>query len=259
MQQRPAVQAALAAFGGGLAAFALAGCSGQDSAGSVNINVGSEQHRTSSYSVPGPVQSLVVDDQVGNVEVTGTGSGGASVTEHIVYQSTAPQTSHSVSVGTLTLNSNCPSDDGCGVSYDVRVPRAATVQVTDGVGVIKLDSLSGRITAHTTGDIGLSSMSGPVQATSDTGSISGTNISSARTALRSSVGSVEATFSAAPTSVLATTSVGSVILHVPGNVSYKVDAQASLGSTRISVPTSADSSHAITSTTSTGTVTIEGT
>ena len=259
MPERPAVKAALAAFVGCVVAFALVGCSISAGASSVNVNAGSPQHRTNSYSVPGPVRSLVVRAQVGNVHVTGAPGGGVSVIEHIVYQPTAPQTTHPVSAGTLTLNSNCPSNDECSVSYYIRVPRAATVRVTDGVGMIKLVSLSGQVTAHTDGAIDLSSLSGPIEVSSDTGSIFGTNVSSARATLRSAVGSVEVTFSAAPARVIATTFVGSVILHVPGNVSYKVGADASVGSTQISVPNSPASSHAITARTTTGTITIEGT
>jgi uncharacterized lipoprotein YbaY len=262
MQRRLASGAALAAFAGGVIALALVGCadnSGQAFVASVDVKAGSMQHSTGRYSVPGPVRGLVVHAQVSDINVTGSGSGGAFVTEYIAYRSTAPHPTHSVFAGTLTLNSNCPSNGECSVSYDIHLPRAATVQVSDGVGVVKLNFLSGKLAAHTDGEIALNSVSGPVEVSSDTGSIFGTNVSSPLATLRSTVGSVEVAFAAAPASVLATTSVGSVILHVPGNVSYRVHASAPVGRIEISVPTSAQSSHVITSATDVGTVTIERT
>ena len=227
-----------------VAGFALAGCS----ASAVQHAVSGSQHHTNSYSVPGPVQSLVLDGQVGNVNVTGSGSGGVSVTEHISYDHTAPQTTHAASGGTLTLNSSCPSNDACGVSYDIQAPRAAAVKISENLGVIKLASLSGQVTVHTNGTVNLSSLSGQADVSSDTGTISGTNLSSSRATLHSTAGTVDVTFSAAPDSITATTNVGSVTVRVPGNVSYKVDAHSSVGSTKISVSNNASSSHAITAT-----------
>ena len=262
MQLRLTSGAALAAFAGGVIALVLVGCadnSGQAFVASVDVKAGSMQHSTGRYSVPRPVQGLVVHAQVSDINVTGSGSGGAFVTEHIAYRSTAPHPTHSVFAGRLTLNSNCPSNDECSVSYDIHLPRAATVQIRDGVGMVKLNFLSGKLAAHTNGEIALSSVSGPVEVSSDTGSIVGTNVSSPLATLRSTVGSIEVAFTAAPASVLATTSVGSVILHVPGNVSYRVHASTPVGRIKISVPTSAQSSHVITSATNVGTVTIDRT
>jgi hypothetical protein len=246
---RTAIRVAAVALAGGVAASALAGC---------YVDVGALQHRTKSYSVSGRVQTLVVNAHVGGVQVTGGNFARVSVTEYISFRHTAPVTTRRAAAGTLTLDSNCPALETCGVGYDIRVPRAMTVRVNDDVGTIRLESLSGQVTARTsTGNIDLGSVSGPVDVTGHAGSILGQNVSSARVTLRMSAGRIEVTFSAAPATITATATVGSVTLRVPGNVPYAVAASTSVGSTRVSVTRSPASPHAITARTTTGSITIE--
>jgi hypothetical protein len=246
---RLAGRAAVAVLTAGLAASALAGC---------YVDVGALQHRTRHYSVPAQVQTLVVHAHVGGVHISGGASGTVSVTEHISFRHTVPVTTHRASAGTLTLDSKCPSLETCSVGYDITVPRAMTVRVSDNVGTIRLESLSGEVTAHTNvGTINLGSLSGPVEATGHTGTIAGQDLSSAHATLSLSVGKIEVTFSAAPASITATSSVGSVTLRVPGNVPYAVSTHVSTGSTEVTVSRSPASPHAITATTRTGSITIE--
>ena len=248
--RRPTGLAAAAALAAGLAASLLAGC---------YVDIGPLQHRTRHYSVSAPAQTLVVNAHVGSVHVTGGGSGVVSVTENIAYRHTVPATTHRVSAGVLTLGSKCPpSLETCSVSYNITVPRAMTVRVADNVGTISLESLSGDVTAHTNvGTVKLGSVSGPVEVTCHTGSVLGQDVSSAHATLRVSVGKIEVTFSAPPASVTAASSVGSVTLRVPGNVPYAVSAHASTGSTEVTVSRDPASSHTITATTKTGSVTVE--
>ena len=234
----------------GLAVFALAGCY-------INVNAGALQHRTRSYSVTGPVQTLVVDAHVGGVRVTG-GSAKISVTEHISYRHTVPVTTHQVAAGTLTLDSNCPAGESCGVAYDITVPRSLTLRVSDDVGTIRLSSLAGQVTARTdAGDVDLASVSGPVNITGMAGSILGQNVSSANASLHVAAGTIDVTFSAAPATLTATATAGSVTLRVPGSVHYAVNASTSVGSVQVGVLNSAASPHAITAWTTAGSVTIE--
>ncbi len=249
MPARSTVTLAAAVLAGAIAASALTGCS---------VSVGVLQHRSNSYSVAGPVRTLVVNAQAGGVRVTGGGSGQVSVTEHITFEHTAPTTTHRVAAGTVILDSNCPALETCGVSYDITVPRAMTVRVHDDAGTIRLDSLSGQITAHTdAGDIDLSSVSGAIEVSGNAGSILGQDLSSARATLRMSAGDIDVTFSAAPATITATATAGSVTLQVPGNVSYAVNATALVGSIQVSVPRDPASQHVITASTRTGSVTIQ--
>jgi DUF4097 and DUF4098 domain-containing protein YvlB len=249
MAARGAIKVAIAVLTAGVAVPALAACA---------VDVGALQHRTNNYAISGQVQTLVVNAHVGGVHVTGDDSGKVSVTEHISFRHTAPVTTHRTTAGALTLDSSCPAAETCSVGYDITVPRAMTVQVSDNVGTIRLESLSGQVTAHTNaGNIDLSSVSGPIEITGHAGSILGQNVSSVRATLRLSAGEIDVTFSAAPTTITAATTVGSVTLRVPGTVPYAVDASVSVGSTRVSVTRSPASPHSITASTRTGSITIE--
>jgi hypothetical protein len=74
---------------------------------------------------------------------------------------------------------------------------------------------------------------------------------------RGTGGRIAITFSAAPASVTAVSTVGSVTLRVPGSVSYAVRASTTVGSTRVTVPSSPSSPHLIVATVTTGAVTVE--
>lgn len=232
----------------GIAVVVLGGCA---------VSVGALQRHTNSYSVSGRVQMLVVNAQAGGVDVTGGDTGTVAVTEHITFEHTAPATTHRLHGGTLVLASNCPALETCGVSYTIVVPTATSVMVTDDAGTIRLDSLSGPITAHTNaGDIDLDSVSGPIDVSGHAGSVLGQDISSPQAALRVSAGSVDATFSTAPATITATATVGSVTLRVPGTESYAVHASATVGSISVTVARNPGSPHVITASTTTGSITI---
>lgn len=91
--------------------------------------------------------------------------------------------------------------------------------------------------AHTNpSDIDLTALAGPVEITDHAGSTLGEDMSASRATLSSSVGSIDVTFSAAPDLISAVTTVGSVSLHVPGDVRYAVNAHTTIGSVKITVP-----------------------
>ena len=249
MSARTAMRLAAVALAGGMAVPVLAGC---------YVDVGALQHRTKSYAVSGPVQALVVNAHVGGVHVTGGAAGTVLVTEHLRFRHTAPVTTHGTSARTLTMNSTCPARETCSISYDITVPRATDLRITDSVGTIRLRSLSGKVIAHTdVGNIDLSSVSGPIELTGHAGSILGRTVSSPRATLRASAGRIDVTFSVPPATVSATATAGTVALRVPGNVPYAVHASTTVGSVRIGVTRSAASPRAITARVTTGSVIIE--
>ncbi len=242
------MRAATAMLAGGAAAATLAGC---------HIDVSGLQHRTEHYTL-GQVQTLAVTAHVGTVKVTGGDSAQVTVTERLTFRHSAPVTTHRVSDGTLTLDSHCPDGGACGVDYTITLPRATAVRITDSVGSIRLQSLSGPVTAHTNaGSITLDSLSGPVTATGHVGSINGQKLSCRRATLRSSAGGISAAFTAAPANLTATTEVGTVTLRLPAAVAYAVKAAANIGKTTVSVHRSPSSSHVVTATARTGSVTVE--
>jgi hypothetical protein len=218
----------------------------------------STRHRdTSSYSVQGHVRTLVVTAHLGDVRITGSTTDAVSVTQHVVFEDHAPTIRHRLAAGTLDLTSHCPPGEFCSVGYDITVPRATAVQITDEVGTIRLGSLVGQVTVTVdAGQIDLSSLSGLVDAFTRAGSIVGQQMSSPRADLRVSTGEIDVSFSAPPTLISATTDIGAVILHVPNTVAYDVVTNAGVGHVGVSVTQDTAAPRMITTRTDIGSITI---
>jgi len=239
--------AALAALTGCAAALAMSGC---------HVDSGLLQHQTRSYAVSSPVHMLVISDRVGDVHVT-AGAGPVSVTERISYRHQLPATMHVVRAGTLTLTGTCPAQQPCDVEYHVRVPPATAIRIDDRVGNVRLVALTGQVITHiSAGGIALRSLSGAVQVSDRAGSISGSGLSSATATLNTFVGDIDASFSAAPATVAATTTIGSISLRLPRGAVYAVHASATVGGIHVTVPQASSSAHSITAHAGTGSVTI---
>jgi DUF4097 and DUF4098 domain-containing protein YvlB len=232
-------------------ASALAGCHS-------NSSTATAQKDAARYSVAGHVRTLVITGHIGDVRVTGGAAVRVSVTQHVVFHGAAPTIRHRFAAGTLSLTSRCAADEDCSVSYDVIVPRATAVRVTDGVGTVRLSALAGQVTVTVdAGQIDLSSLSGQLLATTRAGSIIGQNISSAGASLRVSTGEIDVSFAAPPTSISATNDVGAVILRVPDSVAYHVTTSATVGHIDVTVTQSTSASRTITASTKIGSITIE--
>ena len=249
---RPATGAARRLTGLALAAAttaaALAGCqSGTDP----------RQHDTTSYSVSGHVRTLVVSTHVGDVQIAGGAAVAISITQHVAFHGAAPTISRRLAAGTLSLSSHCAPDSACSVSYDITVPRATAVRVTDDVGAVRLSALTGHVTVTVdAGRVDLSALSGPLEATTRAGSITGQQLSSAHASLLVTAGAIDLTFSAPPTAFTATTGIGAVILRVPNTVPYRVAASATVGHIGISVTQDTAAARTITISTKVGSITV---
>ncbi|MBO0803091.1 MAG: DUF4097 family beta strand repeat protein [Nocardiopsaceae bacterium] len=191
------------------------------------------------YAVTAPVRTVTIDAG-GTITVTGTRKRGpVRVTESPSYSVTPPSATHTVKGSALTLGYTCKSQLICSVSYDVTVPRGTAVHV-DGHG----------------GSVTLTSLSGPVTAQTSTGLISATGLSGRSAALKSDAGGINATFTAPPASVQASTDVGSVTIGVPGSAAYQVNADAIVGVSNVSVRHAASTRHVITAHSDLGDITV---
>jgi hypothetical protein len=195
--------------------------------------------RSASYTISSPVRTLVVRGYLGNVTVTGSQRSSVSVTEQMRYSTKPPALTRDLAAGTMTLTYTCPSESLCAASYDIQVPRGTAVRATDSAGSIRLSSLSGPVTAITN----LGSIVA-IGLTSDTANFAADN------------GQIDATFTAAPGRVYAATAVGAITIHVPATTSYHTSPWNSLGTARVTVPESSSSPHSIVATADAGTVTI---
>jgi hypothetical protein len=233
----------------GMAGLSLAGCTSSSSSpgagspspatasASPGLSIPGTHQATSRYQITATVSTVVIVTHVGNITVTGSSGPDVSVTQHVYYTRTAPATTRTVSGNTLTVTYHCHVQVVCGVAYTLAVPRAVTVRATAGAGAVRLTGLAGSVTAK-----------------ADAGNITATGLASASVSLTTRVGGVSASFTAAPSTVQASTNVGAITVRVPGTASYKVTADARVGKTTISAPQSASSSRTITATTDVGAI-----
>ena len=228
------VAAVIGACCGAAAPLVLAGCHPITQLGTSTHNPPAQV-----YTVTARVTTLVIKGGSGSINVTGSNRGTIAVSQHASYGKTPPTATHVISGTTLTLSYTCPSEFVCGVSYDVQVPRGVAVTVSTAAGPITLMSLAG-----------------PVSAQTSAGLITAIGLSSPTAALKSNAGGIDATFSAAPSSVHATTNVGPISLAVPGSAAYQINTHAYIGSSTVTVPKSAASPHVISASSDLGSITI---
>ena len=86
--------------------------------------------------------------------------------------------------------------------------------------------------------------------------ITAISLSSPTATLKSKAGGIDATFSAAPSSVHASTNVGPITLAVPGSAAYQIDTHAYVGSSTVTVPKNPASPHVISASSDLGSITI---
>ncbi|WP_300604731.1 hypothetical protein [Trebonia sp.] len=216
------------------AALLAAGC------GSLRqIGAGSHSPPATTFTITARVTAVVVNGGASSVTVTGGDRGTVLVSQRLSYTKTPPATSRRLVGTTLTLSYSCPAQLVCGVAYDVQVPAAVAVTVDTRAGAVTLTALAG-----------------PVSAQTYAGLITAVNLSSRTAGLRSDVGGIDATFSAAPMSVSAATNIGPIALTLPDSASYKVSAHTYVGSSTVTVAKSAASSHVITVSSDLGSITI---
>jgi hypothetical protein len=214
--------------------LALAGCGAL-----AKIGTASHYPPAKAFTISGRVTTVVIDDNGGSIDVTGSARSTVLVSPQLSYSKTPPLVRHVLSKTTLTLSYTCPSQVICGVSYTVQVPRDVALRLSTGAGAITLTSLSG-----------------PVTAKANAGFITAVDLRSATATLKSNAGGIVATFATAPTALQASTNLGGVTLTVPGAVAYKISTHTVVGTSTITVRKNAASAHAITASSDVGSISI---
>jgi hypothetical protein len=106
------------------------------------------------------------------------------------------------------------------------------------------------------GTITLTSLAGPVTAQTVTGLITASGLSSPSAVLNSGAGGINATFTAPPASLKASTHAGSIVIDVPGSDTYNVSASAVVGVTNVTVHRASGATHSITAHSDLGGITV---
>jgi hypothetical protein len=218
------------------AALAIAGCGALG-----QVGAGVHVSPSSAYSVTGQITTVVINGGSGSITVTGIDHGAIQVSQQPSYSNSRkpPVTTRRVTGSTLTLSYTCPTELICGVAYDVQVPRGVAVHAVTREGSITLTSVTGPVTARTVA-----------------GFISATSLASPSATLESDAGGINASFTAPPGSVRASTTAGPISLAVPDTVPYKVNGHTYIGKTTVTVRQATASAHTITAHSDLGSITI---
>jgi Putative adhesin len=216
-----------------MALVAPAGCAEADTR-----TGGSTTTDQQSYEITEPVDALVVDARAATVIVEG-GDGPLTVDETYHFSDDKPATSHRVDGSTLHLtDSGCRNDDvRCDVEFRVHLPAAARTEITSQAGAVRLTGL--------TGDVAVSTRAGAVE---------GRGLGGDEVSVETQAGAARLEFARPPSTVRASTEVGAVEVRVPGDTTYAVDVQTTVGRSDISVQRDPSSAHRIQIRTSVGAV-----
>jgi hypothetical protein len=217
-----------------VAVWAITGCGALG-----QVGAGLHASPSSTYSVTGRITTVVINGGSGSITVKGTSHGAIQVSQRPSYSKKPPVTTRAVSGSTLTLGYTCPTELVCGVAYNVQVPQGVAVHAVTREGSITLTAVTGSVIAQTLA-----------------GSISATSLGSPSATLKSSAGRINASFTAAPNSVQASTTAGSISLAVPDTVSYKVNEHTYIGKNTVTVHQATTSTRTITAHSDLGSITI---
>jgi len=175
---------------------------------------------TSTQSFDGPVRTVTVSDDAGNVTVTGAGGDRVVVVRKVFTNPARPTDQVTRSGGDLKITAPyCKADDGprpCRIDYEIQVPRGIPVTLTTASGNLSTAGLTGQQSAvAASGNVHVSGASGPVTA-------------------RSSSGNVEVTATAAPPSLVAASVSGNSSVVVPPG-RYRVETATTSGDRDVSL------------------------
>lgn len=178
------------------------------------------------------ITAIRLDNTSGGLTVHGGQSGGAvSVHRSVTYRGDRPgHATHRVENGVLVLG-DCGQQ--CTVDYTVEVPAGLPVSGETADGSLKLSAVGAVRVTTSSGTIDLDGATGPVDATTSDGAITGRGLSGRRIAAETSKGEIDLTPATAQ-SIRAKTSNGSITVTVP-KARYRVSARTDNGDKRLGV------------------------
>lgn len=191
-----------------------------------------------SYQITDRIDALVVDARAAAVTLE-VGDGPVTVDEIYHSGSDRPTTSHRVDGSTLHLTETGCRDNSvrCDVEFRVRLPAAATADITSQAGAVQVAGLTGNLTV-----------------TTQAGAVQGSGLGGDQVRVSTKAGATTLAFTRAPSTVSASTEVGAVEVRVPSGTTYAVDVQSTVGPSDVSVQRDPASPHKIEVRTSVGAV-----
>ncbi|MBB4936889.1 hypothetical protein FHR32_001194 [Streptosporangium album] len=200
---------------------------------------GSANRDTVTYQVTDKVAKLSLKSGSGDADITETGGNAVRVVEMLRWNDEKPETEHKVDGDLLSMSYDCPAKwDNCGVDYKIEIPKGLQVDLDGG-----------------SGDITLTSLTGPIGVSVGSGNVKGTGLAGEQVSVETRSGDAELKYTAVPGGVDMKTGSGNATLHVPDGP-YEVRTKAGSGEIQVSVKNVVSSPHKVTMTTGSGDINV---
>ncbi|MEU5716542.1 DUF4097 family beta strand repeat-containing protein [Streptomyces sp. NPDC020403] len=226
---------ALAAAGGTLLLVAgLSGC------GSADVDDAPVEHTSFAFSG----RTLTIDAENSSLEVVPADVDQIEVTRRVdgwVVLGSGPDPVWKLEGDTLTLRVRCTAViNNCVSHHQVRVPRGLPLSVDGDNGEITASGFTTPLTLSSgNGAVRVRDSKGPLELESDNGSVVAERVSGASVIARADNGTIDLSFTQAPTLVDAVSDNGHVTIDLPPGVGpYAVSASADNGTVSVDVPRS---------------------
>ena len=193
------------------------------------------EERTVQYSfAAADVELLEIESSSGSIDIVASERSTIDVVARISDGLRRTGESAELVDGVVQLRSTCPNfgSDFCWVDYEIQVPRDLRIVIDGDNGSIDVTGSTAQMTIDSdNGSIRVRGASGRLDLTNDNGRIEATELRSPVVTADSDNGRIQLEFAAAPTTVVATTDNGSVLVVVPDDgTAYNVDASTDNGS-----------------------------
>jgi hypothetical protein len=220
----------------------------------------SRQETDEPVAFPAGVRHIVIDVEVGSVELRGGASDNVGGVRQVLRGFGRPTVDEHIDGDTLRITSRCSAYLGnwCATAYVLDVPRSVSVEALSSAGHVLVAGIDGDVQARThAGAVTIDDTGGRLDLSASSGRIEGTRLRGGVATAEASAGRVTLAFAVPPTDVTARSSAGSVEVVVPDDgTSYRVDADSSVRNADVLVATDPGSDRVISARTSAGAVDI---
>jgi Putative adhesin len=196
------------------------------------------RYERTSTLVPSSERFTVAGDS-GSVRLSPSSDGDVHVRTSVSYGLGEPELIEEATPAGVRLDATCSGvlATHCEVDYVVEVPPSFAVFVEGSSGDVTVSSLTGPVTVdRSTGDIALFDLAGPLDVTTRTGVISGNGLRSDVVRAETRSGDIQLGLVEPPHTLAVDTGTGEVDVAVPAT-GYRVDARSGTGEATVLVPT----------------------
>lgn len=204
-----------------------------------------------------PIDRIEIELHSGSVDLESGEGGRVAIDRTLTWSDDRPTYREEWQGNVLRITTGC-SGRRCSLDYRIQLPAGVAVDAYTSAGNVNSRSMQGDQKLRSdSGDVGAVDASGRLSASSGSGDVIGTGLSSTRTDGKTDSGNLSLKFAKAPEQVIAGSDSGNVSVIVPQVAQgYRVRADTDSGSRDVGVTQSSGSPYAVTAHTDSGNVVV---